>query len=309
MKNTKLFNSISRVAAVLMVLCIIPSGAFASENKPAFAPAENITDENYADVQADLLDSLSEQIAELQSFYTNVSKASDASELHEVLASQKPANGNGPDEMNMGPGRMNQEPCGMNQGPGGMPGLFGLTQVESVTDENYSDVQASMVDFLGNMTEMLDGQLDNTTDENMTEMLNEQITELETLSTDISAASSSEELQNVVFTYMQTQAVDSLNMEIEHLEARVSESENTTDDNMTENLSSRITELTSLIDDINGAESLEDLVRSMSSSQRMPGMRVGGPMQHGDCGCPMPPAEADNSTDDSTNDSTEDSTE
>lgn len=60
MKNTKLFNSISRVAAVLMVLCIIPSGAFTSENKPAFAPAENITDENYVDVQADLLDSLSE---------------------------------------------------------------------------------------------------------------------------------------------------------------------------------------------------------------------------------------------------------
>jgi hypothetical protein len=296
--NTKLFNSISRVAAVLMVLCIIPSGAFASENKPAFAPAENITDENYADVQADLLDSLSEQIAELQSFYTNVSEASDASELQEVLASQKPANGGGHDGMNMGPG-------GMDQGPGGMPGLFGFAQVENVTDDNYTDVQASMVDFLGNMTEMLNGQLDNTTDENMTGMLNEQITELETLSTDISAASSAEELQNVVFTYMQTQAVDSLEMEIEHLEARVSESENTTDDNMTENLSSRITELTARIDDINGAESLEDLMGIMSSSRGMPGMGVGGPMQHGGCGCPMPPAEADNSTDDSTDDSTE----
>ena len=120
--NTKLFNSISRVAAVLMVFCIIPSGAFASENKPAFAPAENITDENYADVQADLLDSLSEQIAELQSFYTNVSEASDASELQEVLASQKPASGGGPDGMNMGPGGMNQGPGEMNSGSCGKPG-------------------------------------------------------------------------------------------------------------------------------------------------------------------------------------------
>jgi hypothetical protein len=292
--KTKVFSSIYRVAAVLMVLCIIPSGAFASENKPAFAPAENITEENYADVQAEILESLSEQIAELQSFYSNVSEASDASELQEVLSSQKPANGGGPDGMKMGPG-------GMNQGPCGMPGLFGFAQVESVTDDNYTDVQAEMVDFLGNMTEMINGQLDDTTDENMTAMLTEQITELETLSTEISAASSAEELQDVVFTYMQTQAVDSLEMEIEHLEEMASESENATDDNMTENLSSRITELTALIEDINGAESLEDLVEIISSSQGMPGMGAGGPMQHGGCDCPMPPSESkDNSTDDST---------
>jgi hypothetical protein len=80
-----------------------------------------------------------------------------------------------------------------------------------------------------------------------------------------------------------------------------SESENATDDNMTENLSSRITELTALIEDINGAESLEDLVEIMSSSRGMPGMGAGGPMQHGGCDCPMPPSESqDNSTDDST---------
>jgi hypothetical protein len=292
--KTKVFSSIYRVAAVLMVLCIIPSGAFASENKPAFAPAENITEENYADVQAEILESLSEQIAELQSFYSNVSEASDASELQEALSSQKPANGGGPDGMKMGPG-------GMNQGPCGKPGLFGFAQVESVTDDNYTDVQAEMVDFLGNMTEMINGQLDDTTDENMTAMLTEQITELETLSTEISAASSAEELQDVVFTYMQTQAVDSLEMEIEHLEEMASESENATDDNMTENLSSRITELTALIEDINGAESLEDLVEIISSSQGMPGMGAGGPMQHGGCDCPMPPSESkDNSTDDST---------
>lgn len=224
--KTKVFNYIYRIAAVLMVFCILPSGAFASENKPAFNPAENITEDNFADVQAEMLDSLSEQIAELQSFYTNVSEASDASGLQEVLSSQKPKNGGGPDGMNMGSG-------GMNPGACGMPGLFGFAQVESVTDDNYTDVQAEMVDLLGNMTEMLNGQLDNATDENMTEMLNEQITELETLSTEISAASSAEDLHDVVFTYMQTQAVDSLEMEIEHLQEMASNSENTTDDNMT----------------------------------------------------------------------------
>jgi hypothetical protein len=43
-----------------------PLGAFSSENKPAFTPSENITDENFADVQAGMLESISEQIAELQ---------------------------------------------------------------------------------------------------------------------------------------------------------------------------------------------------------------------------------------------------
>ncbi|AKB27108.1 hypothetical protein MSSIT_0389 [Methanosarcina siciliae T4/M] len=290
--KTTVFNSIFRIAAVLMVLCIVPSGAFASENSPAFAPAENITDDNYADVQAGILDSLSEQISELQSFYSNVSEASDASELQEVLSSQMPENGGG-HEGNMGPG-------GMNQGICGMPGLFCFAQVESVTDDNYTEVQAAIVDSLENMTYVLNSQLDNTTDENMTEMLNEQITELETLSSEVSEASGADELQDVVFTYIQTQAVDSLEMEIEHLEEMQSNSE-TTDDNMSENISSRITEFTALIDDINGAESLEDLMEAMSSSQGMPGMGIGGPMQHGGCDCPMPPSEAqDSSTDDST---------
>lgn len=277
--KTKTLNSICRFSAVMLVLCILPSGAFASENKPAFTPAENITNENFADVQSEMLESINDQIAELQSFYTNVSEASNASELQEVLSSNMPAHGRGPEEMNMGPG-------GMNQGPCGMPGLFGFAQVEDVTDDNYTDVQSEMVDALGNMTEMLNSQLENSTDDNMTEMLNEQVTELENLSSEISAASSAEELQNVVFTYVQTQAVDSLEMEVEHLEEMAADSENTTDENMSEDLSSRITELNALIEEINGAESLEDLMEIMSFSQ---GMGVGGPMQHGGCGCPMGP--------------------
>jgi hypothetical protein len=226
-----------------------------------------------------MLDSISEQITELQSFYTNVSEASSASDLQEVLSSQRCAGMS--HGMNMGPG-------GTKHGPCGMPGLFDFAQVENVTDDNYTDVQAEMVNALGNMTETLNGQLDNTTDDNMTEMLNEQITDLENLSSNISSASSAEELQNVVFTYMQTQATDSIEMEIEHLEKMTNETENTTDENISENLSSRTTELNGLIEDINGAESLEDLKEIMSSSQGMPGMGVGGPMQHGG-DCPMGP--------------------
>lgn len=269
--KTKVLNSIYRLAAVMIVLCILPLGAFASENKPAFTPGENITDENFADVQTEMLDSISEQISELQSFYTNVSEASSAFDLQEVLSSQKYASM--PHGMNMGPD-------GMNSGPCGMPGLFDFAKVENVTDDNYTEVQDEMVNFLGNMTETFNGQLDNTTDENMSSMLNEQVTDLENLSSEISSASSAEELQNVVFTYLQTQATDSLEMEIEHLEEMASESENTTNENISEDLSSRIAELNGLIEDINGAESLEDLKEIMSSAKGMPGMGAGGPMHH-----------------------------
>ena len=45
----------------------------------------------------------------------------------------------------------------------------------------------------------------------------------------MSEASTAAELQEVVFTYMQTQAVDALEKKIEHLQAKVNESENTSE--------------------------------------------------------------------------------
>lgn len=292
----KALKLISRFAMVLIVLSIIPSGAFASENNPAFTPVVNITEENFTDVQTDILDSITEQITELQSFYTNVSEASNASDLQEVLSSHRQANKcMGPDGMNRGPGKMHMR-------PGRMPGLFGLDQVESVTDDNFTDVQTEIVDCLGNITERLEAEQTNLTeadDDNRTEELSERITDLQNLSIDVNEASSAADLKEAVFTYMQTQAVDSLETEVKHLQAKVSESGNTSD----EHLSSRITELTSLIEDINGAESLEDLKEIMSSSQGKPGIRGDNPMRHGGCGCPMGPGRMqDNSTD---NNSTE----
>jgi len=276
MKMTKSFKSISRFATVLMVLCILPSGAFAAENSSKFVPAQNITEGNFTDIRASILDSINEQIAALQNFYANVSETSNASELQTVLLNHAPVDGCGPDWKHRGPE-------GMNQGPCRMPGLFNLDQVENVTDDNYTDVQTEIVDSIGNRTEMLNKQLENATDENRTEMLNEQITELEDLSTNVSAASSAAELQEVVLTHMKTQAVDSIEIEIEHIQAKVSESENITDDsneNVTE-LNDKITELSTLMDNINAAESLEDLKEIMSSSQGMSGM--GPEMGHGMC--------------------------
>lgn len=246
-------------------------------NCSVFGPAENITDENFTEIQAEMLDSITDRITELQNMYTNVSEASTAEELKQVLLAERQANAEraGPFERNGFPGKM-CGPC--------------LLKVENVTSENFTDVQAEIVDSIGNMTDMLNEQLNNTNDENMTAMLNERITELEGLSTNVSEASSAAELQEVVLTYMKTQAVDSIGKEIEHIEARVSESENSTDDideNVTE-LKNRITDLTALIEDINASESFDDLREIISSEMRSgkgPVQEGMDPVQHrGGCG-------------------------
>lgn len=286
----KPLTSILRILGVLMIVSIIPSCAFAAENNssnqmsdmrldPArFDPIGNLTEENFTNVQATVLDSINKQITELQSLYTNVSEASNATELKEVLLSHRPANEcMGPGGMNMGPGRM-------HMGPFGMDGL-NLDKVANVTDGNFTDVQTEIVDSLGNMTAMLKDNLNDTEvsqDSNRTEEINARITEIQTLSTKVSGASTAAELKEVVFTFMQTQAVDSIDKEIEHLQAKISESKNTSNGNNTidEKLSSRITELTTLKEKISGAKSLEDLKTIMSSSQGIPGEMI-GIMHHG----------------------------
>lgn len=299
----KALKSISRVAMVLIVLSIIPSGAFASENSilsnstaPRYDPrscqAGNITDGNFTEVQTNILNSISKKITELQNFYSDVSKVSNASDLQKVLSSYRQADEcMGLDERHRGPDEMNNRSR--------MSKLFGLNQVENVTDANYTDVQTEITDSLGNMTKMLKSEqtrLKEAGEDNRAEELGERITDLQNLSSNVSEASTAVELQNVVFTYMKTQAVDSLKKEVEHLQIKVSDSKNTSD-----KISSRITELNGLIENINGTKSLGDLKDIMSSSQEIPGMDRDDPMHHGDCDCPIGPSKTqDNSNYNST---------
>lgn len=157
----KMLNSILRILGVLVIVSIIPSCAFASEhNSPAqvsdlrLSSLGNVSSENFASVQNSILDSISKQITELQSLYTNVSEASNATELKEVLANHRPAN------ECMGQDGIHRGPAGMSMGPGQMNG-FNLNRVVNVTDDNFTDVQAEIVDSLGNITDMLKTQLRN----------------------------------------------------------------------------------------------------------------------------------------------------
>ena len=315
-------------AAVLTVLCIISSGAFAVENSQRPAHGLNITEDNFADVQANILESISEQITELQNFYNNVSEASNASDLQKVLSSSRQANKcMGSHEMNMRSDERYMRPGEMHGGPGEVNGFSCLGMVENVTDENFTDAQTQIVDSLGNMTDMLEAKQANLTEDSKDDRaaeLGERIADLQNFSTEVSEASTAAELQEVVLTYMKTQAVESLEKEIEFLEAKVSESENMSDENMNNELSSRITELTSLVEKINETESLADLREITLTSEKVPGAGPGvnfgdHHMKHGEYGdgghrrfdCPFdcPRDMQDINSDNDTNNNTSESTE
>lgn len=285
-------NSISFILLVLMVLSI-PSFAFVSENGTETSSMNqtqnlkfglasgflgNISGENFTDVKAFMLDSISKRITELQSLYTDVSKTSNASDLKEVLVNYRQANERiGFHRMGMRPGRMNFGPCETYG--------FYLNQVENVTDENLTAVKTEMLDSLQNATVVLkdkqtrlaEAEQNNRTQE-LNETLNERINKLQNLSTEVSKASTAAEFKEVLFKYMQTQAVDLLDKEIGHLQAKVSESKNTSIGNNTndgnkniEQINNRITELTTLKENINGAKSLDDLRKIISSSRGLSG--------------------------------------
>lgn len=267
--------SIYHIAMVLVALTVIPSCALASENglpnrmfDMRLGQGGNLTDENFANIQKSMLDSISKQITELQSFYTDVSKASNASELEGVLLNHRPAN------RCFGVSRVTVRPGHMNRGFFGIS-AFNLDKVADVTDDNFTDVQKEIVDSLGKTTEMLKDRLNDTKvsqDSNLTAKVNERITDLQNLSTDVSKASTAAELKEVVFKYTQAQAVDSLEKEIENLQTTISNSENTSV-NTTE-LNNRITELTTLKEKISGAKSLEEFNTIISSYRENSGMKI-----------------------------------
>lgn len=258
-------NSILNIAVVLIILSIIPSCAFASENEPIFGHGMNTTNENFTVVKVNMLDLISKQIADLKSFYTNVNEASNATALQKVLSSHRPAH-----------------EC---MGTGEMDG-FNLNLVENVTADNFTTVQKEIISSIQNRTNMLNNQINNTKVSqacNRTTELNERINELQNLSTKLSEASTVAELKKDVFGYMQTQAVNSIDQKIKHLQTKVSESKKTSE-NTTE-LSSRITELTTMKEKISGVKSLEDLKTILSSSDGIPEMennQEDNPMRYGD---------------------------
>jgi hypothetical protein len=175
-KTQKVLNPISRVLVVLVVLCIIPSCAFASKNNPVIYPEGNATSENFTSVQSNMLDSISKQITDLQNLYINISEATNTTELQMVLSSNKLENEQiGFDQINMGFGQMNMGLDQMNMGFGqtnngfnhikmesecvnigsGQISKFNPDTVKDKSDDNFAAVQPEVNDSLRKGTDIV----------------------------------------------------------------------------------------------------------------------------------------------------------
>ncbi len=271
--TVKVLKLISRFAMVLIILSITPLGTFASENAtltnstdliydPGSCPScppNDISEENFTDVQADMLDSVSKRITELQILYNEISKVSNASDLEKVLSRNRQAN------EDMGNNGKHMETDEMRIGPDGRHGFCPIL-LDNITDENFTDVQAVILESLQNMTEKAEAaqtRLMEAGENSKAEELNEKITEIQDLYTEVSEASTAAELKEVLLTHEQAKALNSVEEKIELLKARVNESRNASD----QQLNSRITELTALIEDIKGVESFDELEKIMHSAR------------------------------------------
>lgn len=206
-----------------------------------------------------MLDSISKRIAELQNLYSEVSKVSNASDLQNVLSRKRQEKEDlENDERNIESDEMQTEPEEGHE--------FCHILLENITDENFTDVQAVILDsiqYMAEESETAQTRLVEAGESGKAEELNEKITEIRDLYAEVSEASTAAELKGVLLTYEQEKALDSIEKKIELLKARMNESENAND----EQLNSRITELTALIEDLKGAESFDELEKIMHSAR------------------------------------------
>jgi hypothetical protein len=255
----KTSGAISCVLMMFIVLGIVPSFAFASENNHTENETYgNVTSGNFTVMKAMELDSLSKQISMLQGIYANVSNASNASELHQAMYTHI---------MMLSP-NTHMFVNWMSIGAG-----FNLVTVANVTDENFTDVQAGLLSSIQNMTAELQNQQNRSeaiNDSYMTAQIGDRITNLQNLSDQVNSTTNATELQGVVLTFAQTQLTNSIDMKITKLQ-QIENNTSANDTNMA-TLDYKIANLTSLRGNINNTTSIGGLMAIMSSFHPMIGM-------------------------------------
>ena len=252
----KISRAISCVLMMFIVLGIVPSFAFASENNlTENVMYGNVTSGNFTVMKAMELDSLSKQISMLQGIYANVSNASNASELQQAMYTHI---------MMLSP---NTQMCvnRMNIGAG-----FNLATVANVTDANFTDVKTGLLDSIQNLTVALQNQQNRSeanNDSYMTVQIGDRIANLQNLSDQVNSTTNATELQGVVLTFAQTQLTNSIGMKITKLQ-QIENNMSANDTNMA-TLDYKIANLTALERNINNTTSIGGLMAIMYSFHPM----------------------------------------
>jgi hypothetical protein len=262
----KISRAISCFLMMFIVLGIAPSFAFALENSHMEnGMYGNVTAGNFTVIKAMELDSLSKQISMLQGIYSNVSNASNASELQQAMCTHM---------MMLSP---NTQMCvnWMKNGAG-----INLATVANVTDANFTDVQARLLGSIQNMTATLQNQQnfsEANNNSNITAKIGDRIANLQNLSDQVNSTTNATELKDVVLTFAQTQLTNSIGMKITKLR-QIENNMNANETNMAM-LDYKIANLTTLEGNINNTTSIGGLMTTMSSFHQMLGMGD-RPMMH-----------------------------
>jgi hypothetical protein len=259
-------RAISCILIMFVVLGIVPSFAFASENNlTENVMYGNFTSGNFTVMKAMELNSLSTQISMLQGIYANVSNASNASELQQAMFTHM---------MMLSP---NTQMCfnRMNIGAG-----FNLATVANVTDSNFTFVQAELLGSIQNVTASLQNQQnlsEGNNNSNMIALIGDRIANLQNLSDQVNSTTNATELQGVVLIFAQTQLTNSIGMKITKLQ-QIENNMSANDTNMAM-LDYKKENLTALEGNINNTTSIGGLIAIMSSLHPMLGMGD-RPMMH-----------------------------
>ncbi|MDD3042872.1 MAG: hypothetical protein PHV51_03160 [Methanosarcinaceae archaeon] len=216
--KTKSLKAFGGFALVLMVLSIIPSGAFAAEE-------------------------------------TTVAEDSDIARNGKMVGNMRAAKGmDGMQGM--------QKMSGNTQMPAGM----GLVLLEDLNEENFTDVQAIILEQLDNridrLNEMKARCLEND-NEDMAKELDAKLVLLESFYKEVEGATSAEALEKIIFDHVKENKLESLEEQIEKLEKMKTELKGSEDEDratkLEEQLGEQISKLQARYEAISGAEDLDAL--------------------------------------------------
>jgi hypothetical protein len=221
--------------SLIIILCIIPSGAFASRDEPQInstvqinshsyswksGSGEDITEGNFNKTQINMLASINKQITQLQSLYMDIGKASNGSEVKKLLSSYKTAKfDQNYTEIYIGPVNII---ISSGKEPGKMQTF--IFRPENLTEENFKETRDKMLISIENIIQALEKQkadLKASGQESLAEELNTQIIKLQALHTNISKTSDASELKKVLSNYVQFQAAEDVEKEMKSFEAKM----------------------------------------------------------------------------------------
>lgn len=248
---------------MLLIVCVSSSGVLALESgtqvnsisqtsgqifDTRYTFRGNINEENFSTFQAGILNSLTKQITELQTLYSDVNQASNSSELEKVLSNHSLAQDSvWHSSMQTGSGTIYIK-------SGNRPGKMHVFSynLENINEANFNETRGKMLGSLENMTQALEGEKKDFEVAGASEMVQEldgQITELQNLHTNISKASNAAELKNALTNYMQAQTIAHVENEIRSFETEMNENKNPNGDIQYSQFKDEIKDFNALIED------------------------------------------------------------